>query len=83
MWLGLSTYFPNNGTWKTSCTLMDEDNARMYANVPIFSNISKEPKYLVASFKKQPSIIELLFVLNLRNTCYPNSKSREIIFFSV
>ena len=54
---------------------MDVDNANMYANDPIFSNISKGPQYLTANFGQLPNLSELLFAFTFKNTCSPTLKS--------
>jgi hypothetical protein len=61
---------------------MDAGKDKMYANRPIFYNISKVPQYLTTNFRKIPNLSELLLAFTFKKTCYPTLKYLEILFLS-
>jgi hypothetical protein len=59
---------------------MDESDARMYRIDPIFSKISKGPKYFATNFGQLPNFNELLLDLTSKKTCSPNLNSLLVLF---
>jgi hypothetical protein len=53
---------------------MDAKNSSIYANVPIFSNISKGPQYLAGNFQQQPNLIKLIFAFTFRKNMFSHFK---------